>query len=46
MRRNLPTVHAKWNINQAILSGDVMAFIANDCFLQTPPDLAKSFQSI
>ena len=37
VRRNLPTVHAKWNINQAILSGDVMAFIANDCFLQTPP---------
>ncbi|MBA4322627.1 MAG: isoprenyl synthetase [Odoribacter sp.] len=37
VRRNLPTVHAKWNINQAILSGDVMAFVANDCFLQTPP---------
>ncbi len=39
VRRNLPTVHAKWNINQAILSGDVMAFIANDCILQTPPGL-------
>jgi geranylgeranyl diphosphate synthase, type II len=37
MRRNFPTVHGKWNINQAILSGDVMAFIANDCFLQAPP---------
>lgn len=37
LRRNLSTVHAKWDINQAILSGDVMAFIANDCFLQTPP---------
>jgi geranylgeranyl diphosphate synthase type II len=36
VRRNFPTVHTKWNINQAILSGDVMAFIANDCFLQTP----------
>ena len=36
VRRNLPTVHSKWNVNQAILSGDVMAFIANDCFLQTP----------
>jgi geranylgeranyl diphosphate synthase type II len=36
VRRNLPTVHSKWDINQAILSGDVMAFIANDCFLQTP----------
>lgn len=36
IRRNYPTVHSKWNINQAILSGDVMAFIANECFLQTP----------
>jgi len=36
VRRNLPTVHSKWDINQAILSGDVMAFIANDCILQTP----------
>jgi geranylgeranyl diphosphate synthase type II len=44
--RNLPTVHAKWNINQAILSGDVMAFIANDCFLQTPPAaLLKVFRA-
>jgi len=37
VRRNFPTVHSKWNINQAILSGDVMAFIANECFLQSPP---------
>jgi geranylgeranyl diphosphate synthase type II len=37
VRRNYPTVHNKWNINQAVLSGDVMAFIANECFLQTPP---------
>jgi geranylgeranyl diphosphate synthase type II len=37
VRRNLPTVHSKWDINQAVLSGDVMAFIANECFLQTPP---------
>jgi len=36
LRRSLPTVHTKWNMNQAVLSGDVMAFIANDCFLQTP----------
>lgn len=39
VRRNLPTVHARWSSNQAILSGDVMAFIANDCILQTPPGL-------
>jgi len=38
LRRSLPTVHCKWDINQAILSGDVMAFIANECFLQTPAD--------
>jgi geranylgeranyl diphosphate synthase type II len=45
LRRNLPTVHAKWNSNQAILSGDVMAFIANDCFLQAPPGtLIKVFK--
>lgn len=37
VRRNFPTVHIKWNLNQAVLSGDVMAFIANECFLQTPP---------
>ncbi|MBG0860838.1 MAG: polyprenyl synthetase family protein [Bacteroidales bacterium] len=36
LRRNYPTVHSKWNTSQAILSGDVMAFIANECILQTP----------
>jgi geranylgeranyl diphosphate synthase, type II len=45
VRRSFPTVHAKWDNNQAILSGDVMAFIANDCILQTPPDkLLKIFR--
>jgi len=45
VRRNFPTVHNKWNTNQAILSGDVMAFIANECFLQTPSEyLAKVFR--
>jgi geranylgeranyl diphosphate synthase type II len=45
VRRNFPTVHSKWNVNQAVLSGDVMAFIANDCFLQTPPAvMAKVFR--
>jgi geranylgeranyl diphosphate synthase, type II len=39
VRRNLPTVHTKWTVNQAILSGDVMAFIANDCFLHAPSGL-------
>ncbi len=36
VRRNLPTVHEKWGVNQAILSGDVMAFIANECIGQAP----------
>jgi geranylgeranyl diphosphate synthase, type II len=46
VRRNLPTIHEKWNVNQAILSGDVMAFVANDCFLQTPaPLLLKVFKT-
>lgn len=45
VRRNFPTVHSKWNVNQAVLSGDVMAFVANDCFLQTPPAcLSKVFR--
>ena len=38
VRRNFPTVHNKYNLNQAVLSGDVMAFIANECFLQTPAE--------
>lgn len=36
MRRNNPTVHKKWSSNQAMLSGDVMAFVANECIAQTP----------
>jgi geranylgeranyl diphosphate synthase type II len=41
VRRGFPTVHNKWNLNQAILSGDVMAFITNECFLQSPPHLLQ-----
>jgi geranylgeranyl diphosphate synthase type II len=37
VRRSFPTVHVRWNLNQAVLSGDVMAFIANECFLQAQP---------
>jgi len=39
VRRGFPTVHNKWDINQAVLSGDVMSFIANECFMQTPSHL-------
>jgi geranylgeranyl diphosphate synthase type II len=41
VRRGFSTVHNKWNLNQAILSGDVMAFITNECFLQSPPNLLQ-----
>jgi geranylgeranyl diphosphate synthase type II len=42
VRRNSPTVHTRWNVSQAILSGDVMALISIDCFLQAPAnDLIK-----
>lgn len=45
LRRGFPVVHEKWNVSQAILSGDVMAFIANECFLQTPAEnLLKVFR--
>jgi geranylgeranyl diphosphate synthase type II len=47
LRRNFMTVHNKWNKNQAVLSGDVMAFIANDCFLRAPagcmPEVFRTF---
>jgi geranylgeranyl diphosphate synthase type II len=36
LRRNSPTVHAKWGLNQAILSGDVMSFIAAECIASSP----------
>ena len=36
LRRGSETVHTKWGHNQAILSGDVMAFVANDCIAQAP----------
>jgi geranylgeranyl diphosphate synthase type II len=41
VRRGFPTVHNKYNLSQAILSGDVMVFITNECFLQTPPHLLQ-----
>jgi geranylgeranyl diphosphate synthase type II len=41
VRRGFASVHNKWNLNQAILSGDVMAFITNECFLQSPPHLLQ-----
>lgn len=41
VRRGFSTVHSKWSFNQAILSGDVMAFITNECFLQSPSHILQ-----
>jgi len=41
VRRGFPAVHSKWSLNQAILSGDIMAFMTNECFLQSPPHLLQ-----
>jgi geranylgeranyl diphosphate synthase type II len=39
IRRNQPTVHKKWNRNIAILSGDVMAFLAYGQLVQTRTEI-------
>lgn len=36
VRRGSPTVHTKWGSDQAILSGDVMAFVAVECIGHAP----------
>lgn len=36
MRRGSPTVHSRWGLSQALLSGDVMAFVATECISQAP----------
>jgi geranylgeranyl diphosphate synthase, type II len=46
VRRGFATLHNKWSVNQAILSGDVMAFITNECFLQSPPQLLQKILRI
>lgn len=37
LRRGQPTVHMKWNVNTAILSGDVMLVKVYDMFLSLDP---------
>ncbi len=39
LRRNQPTVHTKWDVNRAILSGDAMAIQANIFISSCRPDL-------
>lgn len=38
-RRNLPTVHEKWDVNSGILSGDVMMILAYESLLKTSINL-------
>ncbi len=45
LRRGSATVHSKWGADQAILSGDVMAFLATECIGQAPERvLAKTLK--
>ncbi len=46
IRRNQPTVHKKWNRNIAILSGDVMAFLAYGHLIQTRPEIVSELIQI
>jgi geranylgeranyl diphosphate synthase, type II len=39
LRRGQPTVHEKWNVNTALLSGDVMLVRTYQEFLSLPPTL-------
>lgn len=39
LRRSKPTVHEKWNVNTAILSGDVMLVKVYDMFLNLDKDM-------
>ncbi len=40
LRRGKPTVHEKWNVSTAILSGDVMLVKVYNLFLSLPPEKA------
>lgn len=45
-RRGRPTVHVKWNDNQAILSGDAMEGLAYQLIAQAPTRVMKPVMSI
>ncbi len=46
LRRNKPTVHAKWNDNIAILSGDAMQVVAYQLLCEMGPELLKPVLAI
>ncbi len=45
-RRNRPTVHKKWDVNTAILSGDAMMILAYRFLAQSPVKLVSSLMSV
>lgn len=42
MRRGRPTVHKKWDVNTAILSGDTMLTLATQLIMDVPDDKLRS----
>ncbi len=46
VRRNRETVHAKWNINQAILSGDAMIILVYQKLLELPNKKIKPIMKL
>ncbi len=46
VRRNRPTVHAKWDANQAILSGDAMMILVYQKILQLPENKIKPIMEL
>lgn len=41
LRRGRPTVHTKWDVNTAILSGDTMLTVATDCMTRVQDHLLR-----
>ncbi len=46
VRRNRQTVHAKWNVNQALLSGDAMMILVYQKLLQLPENKLKPLMEL
>jgi geranylgeranyl diphosphate synthase, type II len=46
IRRSMPTVHKKWDINTAILSGDAMVVMSFDLISSAHPDSLPSILSV
>jgi geranylgeranyl diphosphate synthase type II len=46
IRRNNPTVHLRWNVNTAILSGDAMMIKASQLMLDVPDQYLRPIQEL